>query len=245
MIKFFRHIRKSLIEENQMGKYFKYAIGEILLVMIGILAALQVNNWNEERKQGLEEVKLLQEIRKDVAFGVDELKLVADENAKTVKYLSIIQKHLNEDLPYAKVLDTAFGYLDIFHIPYVPRTSYETLKVKGSDRIKNDSLKAKIVFIFDFGLQRLNDYSDWEWSFSQNTSQRMMIGNIRRTDKIDDGNASPNNYEALKKNVEFGNFLNVLLQIRADHVNALNIGSSQMQELLDMLDKELEPHNHD
>ena len=47
MIKFFRHIRKSLIQKNQMGKYLKYAIGEILLVVIGILIALQVNNWNE------------------------------------------------------------------------------------------------------------------------------------------------------------------------------------------------------
>ena len=50
MIKFFRHIRRSLLNENRMGKYFKYAIGEILLVVIGILIALQINNWNEHRK---------------------------------------------------------------------------------------------------------------------------------------------------------------------------------------------------
>ncbi|PKA99793.1 hypothetical protein B0O79_3514 [Flavobacteriaceae bacterium MAR_2009_75] len=47
MIKFFRHIRKRLLSENKFRKYLLYAIGEIVLVMIGILLALQVNNWNE------------------------------------------------------------------------------------------------------------------------------------------------------------------------------------------------------
>lgn len=50
MIKFFRKIRQNLLMENKTGKYLKYAFGEIILVMIGILLALQVNNWNEDRK---------------------------------------------------------------------------------------------------------------------------------------------------------------------------------------------------
>jgi len=50
MIKFFRKIRQNLLSENKTGKYFKYAIGEIVLVVIGILIALQINNWNEKRK---------------------------------------------------------------------------------------------------------------------------------------------------------------------------------------------------
>ncbi len=49
MIKFFRHIRKSLLMENKTSKYFKYAIGEIILVVIGILIALQINTWNQGR----------------------------------------------------------------------------------------------------------------------------------------------------------------------------------------------------
>ena len=48
MIKFFRHIRQNLLMENKTSKYFKYAIGEIILVVIGILIALQINNWNQE-----------------------------------------------------------------------------------------------------------------------------------------------------------------------------------------------------
>jgi len=49
MIKFFRQIRKTLISENKTGKYFKYAIGEILLVVIGILIAFSINTWNQNR----------------------------------------------------------------------------------------------------------------------------------------------------------------------------------------------------
>lgn len=50
MINFFKKIRQDLLMENKTGKYLKYAIGEILLVVIGILIALQANNWNEDRK---------------------------------------------------------------------------------------------------------------------------------------------------------------------------------------------------
>ena len=50
MLKFFRNIRKKLASENKVASYLRYAIGEIILVVIGILIALQVNNWNEQRK---------------------------------------------------------------------------------------------------------------------------------------------------------------------------------------------------
>ena len=64
MIKIFRHFRKSLIlETGNNRRYLKYAIGEIVLVVIGILIALQINNWNENRKIRAFEVKMLSEIR--------------------------------------------------------------------------------------------------------------------------------------------------------------------------------------
>ena len=59
MIKFFRHIRKSLLMENKTGKYFKYAIGEIALVVIGILIALQINSWNQQRIDTIERNKIV------------------------------------------------------------------------------------------------------------------------------------------------------------------------------------------
>ena len=61
MIKFFRKIRYNLIEKNRTGKYLKYAIGEIILVVIGILIALSINNWNDSRLENKTEIKILEE----------------------------------------------------------------------------------------------------------------------------------------------------------------------------------------
>jgi uncharacterized membrane protein YgaE (UPF0421/DUF939 family) len=66
MIKFFRKIRQNLLMENKTGKYFKYAIGEIILVVIGILIALSINNWNENRKSNIAELETYQRIINDL-----------------------------------------------------------------------------------------------------------------------------------------------------------------------------------
>ena len=73
MIKFFRKIRQNLIMENKTGKYFKYAIGEILLVMIGILLALQVSNWNQNRINSQKESLLLKELHEEFSNNQTQL----------------------------------------------------------------------------------------------------------------------------------------------------------------------------
>jgi len=67
MIKFFRKIRYDLMDKNKTGKYLKYAIGEVFLVMIGILLALQINNWNQERLSKKKEHNYVNRLIKDLA----------------------------------------------------------------------------------------------------------------------------------------------------------------------------------
>ena len=62
MIKFFRNIRRRLLRENRFTRYMLYAIGEIILVVIGILIALQINNWNENRKTDIREGELIENL---------------------------------------------------------------------------------------------------------------------------------------------------------------------------------------
>ncbi|MBN4047048.1 hypothetical protein JYU05_00720 [bacterium AH-315-P13] len=68
MIKFFRIIRKELMEQNKTSKYLKYAIGEILLVVIGILIALSINNWNESRKLHLADIEFLKNLKTELSL---------------------------------------------------------------------------------------------------------------------------------------------------------------------------------
>ncbi len=73
MLKFFRKIRQQLLSENSYSKYLLYAAGEILLVMIGILLALQVNNWNGQRMDRKNETQFLKRLHSDILWDMDIL----------------------------------------------------------------------------------------------------------------------------------------------------------------------------
>ena len=72
MIKFFRKIRYDLMKKNKAGQYLKYAIGEIVLVVIGILIALQINNWNEQKILKVQEKEALNEIISDLTININK-----------------------------------------------------------------------------------------------------------------------------------------------------------------------------
>ncbi len=111
MIKFFRHLRHSLINQNKMGKYLKYAIGEIILVMIGILLALQVNDWNTKRllkskeqvylkqirislNNDLESIKEVKEFNAEKAFYIDTTYIVLEQSSNPEKYIPVITDYM-------------------------------------------------------------------------------------------------------------------------------------------------------
>ena len=85
MIKFFRRIRYDLMEKNKTGKYFKYAIGEIVLVVIGILIALSINNWNENLKNQRKEKTVLKEIHNEFLSNRYQLDTVSYYHRRALK----------------------------------------------------------------------------------------------------------------------------------------------------------------
>jgi sensor domain CHASE-containing protein len=95
MIKFFRKIRQNLLSENKFSKYLIYAIGEIILVVIGILIALQINNNNELNKQRAKEVQFLKNLKSDLIFEESELERYIGIRESIVNSAQIALEHFN------------------------------------------------------------------------------------------------------------------------------------------------------
>jgi hypothetical protein len=104
MIKLFRNIRKKLLEEGKITNYLKYAIGEIILVVIGILIALQINNWNEGRKTKQEESVILNNLLEDLNAAKIQSLVAIKKDSLTVN--SIIDVLKDKDSFFKKYVGT-------------------------------------------------------------------------------------------------------------------------------------------
>jgi len=244
MAKLFNNILKLLISEkpsaNRTSNYLKYAIGEIILVVIGILIALQINNWNENRKLKLQEVSMLKDLQTDLKASLLEFNRIIDENQKIVNYIKTIAKYLEEDLPYESVLDSAFGKITAWSSPYFTFTAYETLKNKGLDLIQNVDLKKSIVNLYEFEFAYLvKDYDQSEWALAQSVTYPTSNKYIRRDIGSNIPLSRPNNYETLKSNDEFINMVHMIIKFREGGIIYSNRGKEKLLSLIDEIEKEL------
>ena len=151
MIKFFRHIRKSLLmETGKTGKYFKYAIGEIVLVVIGILIALQINNWNEQRKERVKEREILLALADNLENNIQtiEADLIFLHNYK--KSAEIVLEVLDNKLSYSDTLDIHFHQARVSKLELIlSESGYEQFKNTGFHIIHNSRIKKEILTLFE------------------------------------------------------------------------------------------------
>ena len=109
MIGFFRRIRKKLADDNQFLKYSRYAVGEVLLVVVGILIALQVSNWNEQRKMNSQEQELLEGLEVEFTTNFNRLERVLELHQYSIECANEIMTYFNKDIsdiPEAKAADS-------------------------------------------------------------------------------------------------------------------------------------------
>ena len=145
MIKFFRQIRQNLIMENKSskpalpaGRYLKYAIGEIVLVVIGILIALSINNWNDDRINKKIEHKILEEISIGLNQDLSDIELNINGHVAGLKACEYFLKIVNNEQVATDSIKYYYHYLTRDFISVQNISGYESLKSKGLELIRDD-----------------------------------------------------------------------------------------------------------
>jgi hypothetical protein len=166
MIKFFRKIRQNLLSEGKTGKYLKYAIGEIVLVVIGILIALQLNNLNENKKNDVFEKEILSQIQENLKSDRLVLKKVEMNFSEAIRSSN---KILNAELSQKTEDSIKFWLGAIIQFDrFQPLTNaYEVLKSNGLDRISNKQLRFLLGRYYDDeALRMIKSINDIEIAFN-------------------------------------------------------------------------------
>ena len=149
MIKFFRKIRYNVMSENKTGKYLKYAVGEIILVVIGILIALSLNNWKETRQETLQEVKILRQLKADLMDNQVEVDTILSEVKARLRSSDSIILFMNEkrkaDGSLVKYF-TGIRYTSIFNSA---NTAYKYIQSEGMNKVSNDNLRTRLTMMYE------------------------------------------------------------------------------------------------
>ncbi len=183
MIKFFRKFRQNLLAQNKFKKYLIYAFGEITLVVVGILIALQINNWNEREQLKNTELKTLKSLNESIKINLDELNHIL--NAQINRNRSL------QEVLFVDLSNRPLVYLDslitenVENYTFDPSTGiYNSIINSGKiEIITNDSLKNRISKLYD----SVSDYQESEDEMTEFTKvhlEESFIANLNINPKV-------------------------------------------------------------
>ncbi|MCO5725853.1 DUF6090 family protein [Robiginitalea marina] len=240
MFHFFRQLRRKLLSNSQLSRYLFYALGEIVLVVLGILIALQIDNWNDQRKLQARQATLLTDLRSDLQETLDGLQFGKSLNAHTVVQYRFLMDAIDQNAPYSEQIDSAMAWLPMFHVPRFTRTAYESLKSQGVDILTNRTLKNQIANLYENEFPYLKeDQTQLEWSL-HNTDKPVYINRYLRYRDNGDIMVFPVDFEKIKADTGFINFLATLIAIRAAGIEFYERTMAKTEEVIAGIDRELD-----
>ena len=234
MIKLFRNIRQSLLMENKTSKYLKYAIGEIVLVVIGILIALQVNNWNENRKIKQKQMVFLSNVKQDLNNDLLQLEKIIDYQTEKLNMVIELKDELISENKDFKTIERLFSSLqntsnDTF---FANTGAYTTSGSSGIlDNLEPDSLKIAITTLYERYYKRLI----YNGEIYDNRTDEIVMLRGKYFNKLNSTLTS----EAVIHDSEFMNLTSVALYNNTNYVNLSNTTKTEIAKVIAQIDANL------
>jgi hypothetical protein len=207
-----------VIGSGSAKKYVFYAIGEIALVVIGILIALQINNWNEARKAQIREQHALEELLSDLDVSIASLNYILYEDENNIEdaiySLNRVILFLEKDLPYVDSLGDDLRNIHQYPDFDFKSSGYESLLSMGMDIVSNNKLRSDIGRFYSFIVPKL----DKAYTEIRDDFYNYILYFLREKFDVDlDGNrmgrVRPVDFETLKEDHNFLISLKVYLSV--------------------------------
>ncbi len=246
MIRIFRILRQRLIAENRVGRYLLYAVGEILLVVIGILIALQVNNWNETRKLREYELNILREIQTGLIATRAEVLTAIQEDRRWRACNYKILEYLDQRKPYDPELDQCFGSYYWSATIQLTTSAYDELKVRGIELISNPDLRRELTEMFDSKFDVVkSEVEVWDSQLLSSTIYPLHTQLFRKYYPEDwqvfqDEFARPLDYEGLYTNDTYKNLLAEIISLRNYSITINESLEQDLEVLIGTIEDELQ-----
>jgi hypothetical protein len=236
MLNFFRKIRKSLIESGSTRKYLFYAFGEIALVVIGILIALQINNWNEWRKDREIEAKTLLNLVENLELNIQQIEYELGRiNEHNLSGTIIISGLDNRNL----VVDTFSDHIHSALLNHsnlvLSEAGYESLKNVGFEIITNDELKKEIVLLHENTYLHLYRNQVWGAEVKPDLDKYL----IDKFTRYQGREWIPRDFESLINDHYFHGLLNIASQQRGFYQRRYNETLVEIVRVLQLIKEEL------
>ncbi len=171
MIKIFTKIRENLLFEGKIGKYLKYAIGEIILIVFGILIALSIDNWNQSINREMAEKEFIEGVKKDLELDKEYIEIILKHLNPKIDAYSILDKELtmlkNKD---KNSVDSLFRKYFLSQRTFYPISGSFQAAIAGNEinGFKNKKLTRGIIKLYDSTYDRLVDngkITDERWEY--------------------------------------------------------------------------------
>ena len=236
MIKFFRQIRQNLLGKGETIKYFKYAIGEIVLVVIGILIALAISKWNKNiNDRGIEE-DLIIELYKGLQTDKTLLVLELNETNNAIRKLKILNGLLKTTIQQdSDSLNYLFGTVYGIRHLRLNLALYEDLKAIGLGIVKNAALRSQIIKVFEEHYVNIGEIYMMEQSINEVNRPYYLsnFGSIEFSQY-----ANPVNIENLWNDVYYKNIVHYrIVTLEYNQKTIYEKAIKDIEKLLEMVDE--------
>lgn len=233
------------MNENKIGKYFKYAIGEVFLVMVGILLALQVNNWNEDRKIEFQENEVLREIYEGLESDLKDVRENYLYQSAALKSQGLISQWRDSESSISDSLNWHFAN-SVNRSQFLPNTSgFGSLKLMGNFILRNNELKKKIVHLYEYDYSLYKKREETYLKFIEIVIYEFNMKHFLNSDMSNDDKSLYSSFQfpvdmsELRSSTEHGYLISSLEQSNMSLIDLIKLIENKIINIMQLIEDEL------